>query len=340
MRDPYALLGVNSDATSAEIKRAFRRLAMEWHPDRNPSRDAEERFKQIKAAYELVLDPERLAEWRATRATASATSASTDEAPNLLLSIELEEAASGCTRTISLATDAHCSACAGSGKIEHLQSIACSSCKGVGKVRGGRHSSTCQLCGGRGYVRISPCGECAGRGWLRSERSLQVRIPAGIQPGERLRLARQHRPHAGKPAEDLYVTLEFLPHPFFKLDGRDLLCTVPVNIFRLLHGGVIDVPTLSGMHPLDIEPYPQHGLDYRIPGLGYPGRHGRGAGIMKINLQPVFPSRPQELSDTDRKLLLRLEKAMLNEQSRQAPELSEWQQKLRTRGVGTKPTTD
>jgi DnaJ-class molecular chaperone len=168
---------------------------------------------------------------------------------------------------------------------------------------------------------------------------LTLRIPAGIQPGERLRLARQHRPQEGKPAEDLFVTLDFLPHPFFNLEGRDLLCTVPVNIFRLMHGGTVEIPTLSGICPLSITPYPHHGLDYKLPGRGYPGRHGRGAGELKIHLQPVFPLHPQDLTDADRKLLLRLEKSMLNELPNQAPELLDWEQKLQIRTRQAGPAT-
>jgi DnaJ-class molecular chaperone len=152
-----------------------------------------------------------------------------------------------------------------------------------------------------------------------------LRVPAGMQSGERLRLARQHRPRDGEVATDLFVTVAIRPHPLFSLDGKDLLCTVPVNIFRLLHGGPLDIPMLNGMQQIALEPYPRHGLEYKLPGFGYPGRHGRGVGHLLLKLQPVFP---EHLTDAELKLLLRLEKLMLENAHTQAPELAAWEQKL------------
>jgi molecular chaperone DnaJ len=338
MRDPFLLLGLSRGASADEIKYAFRHMAMRWHPDRNPTREAEDRFKEIKAAYELLLDAERLAEWESSpRPDADCEmdppaegEAELPEGAALSLHLKLEEAASGCTRTLTLATESKCVECHGRGSIQHLNSIACASCKGIGCIRVERKSITCVMCGGRGFLRVSPCVPCGGSGWIRGERQIHVRVPAGMRPGERLRLARQYRPREGSPAADLFVSLVFQPHPLFALDGNDLHCSVPVSIFRLLHGGGFDIPTLSGMREIQLETYPGHGLDYSFAGLGYPGRHGRGAGHLRLHLEPVFP---RQLSEAERKLLLRLDKTMRNDPGAKAPELDAWEEKLRRHGV-------
>ncbi len=326
---PFALLHLTRDASAEEIKRAYRRLAMQWHPDRNPTREAEEHFKQIKAAYELLLDPERLAAWESASAGDAQCGAATAPSHELTLQLGLEEAAAGCFKKLVLATERRCVTCAGTGNIEHRSSVACHVCQGVGRVRAGRSNATCAACAGKGYMRVTACQDCHGSGWQEAVREIEVRIPAGMLPGERLRLSRQHQPREGQTA-DLLVKLDFEPHPLFTLEGRDLLCSMPVSIFRLLHGGAIAVPTLSGMQEIDIQSYPEHGLEYSLPGLGYPGRHGRHVGRLRLSLRPVFP---QHLADAERKLLLRLEKAMLHDPSHHAPELAAWERACRKSGL-------
>jgi molecular chaperone DnaJ len=345
MHDPFVVLGLDRSASPTEIKRAYRTLAMRWHPDRNPTREAEERFKVVKAAYELLLDPQRLAAWEACRSEGAAhgvaDSDGMDDAPDadrpdsdtddaegsrLTLQLDLEEAALGCTRSIRLASKRVCSDCDGSGRHQHAHSMACPECKGVGRVR--RAKNPCEACGGQGYVRETPCIGCLGQGWQGSTRQLDVRVPPGMLPGERLRLAKQHRPREGDAGNDLLVAIAIRPHPLFELDGCDLECTVPVGIFRLLHGGAIDIPVLNGTRLLEIASYPAHGLDYAFAGLGYPGRHGRNAGQLRVRLVPVYP---RELDEAARKLLLRLDRAMLADAARAAPELHAWHQTLQAR---------
>lgn len=338
MRDPFEILGLRRGAAASEIKRAFRKLAMAWHPDRNPTHDAEERFKHIKAAYELLLDPERLAAWDATQA-GDGTDADDDHDADdevaaartdihLTLHLTLEEAAHGCVKTIGLASDAPCTACGGAGRTEHTHSVACAECKGVGRIRNGQGTGHCAACGGRGYLRVTPCPVCSGRGWQESLRQLEVRIPPAMIPGERLRLARQHRPRQGGPAGDLFLAIAIRPHPFFRLDGRDLECEVPVGIFALLAGATIEIPTVAGTQLIDVPPFPRHGLDHVLPGLGFPGRHGRAAGALRLRLRPVYPAQCDE---AEQKLLARLHKAMLADATDRAPELAEWEAKLRAR---------
>lgn len=341
MQDPFAVLGLDRGASPAQIKRAFRMLAMRWHPDRNRTREAEERFKKIKSAYELVLDPERLAEWSAAYAEAGNTEAdegqggrdedesdsmANEDASHLTLHLDLEEAAAGCTRTIALSGEHPCQVCDGKGHHEQAHSVSCTQCHGVGSVRAGR--AKCAACGGRGYVRVMRCANCDGSGWQDSTRRLEVIIPPGLLPGERLRLARQHYRRDGAPAGDLFIAIAIRPHPIFALDGCDLECTMPIGIFRLLHGGPIEVPTLGGTQQVELQPYPTHGLEYSLPGLGYPGRRGRDAGSLHLRLTPVFP---RHLDEAERKLLLRLDRAMLADGARSAPELAEWTNRMRAR---------
>jgi molecular chaperone DnaJ len=345
MHDPFVVLGLDRRASPTEVKRAYRKLAMHWHPDRNTTREAEERFKAVKAAYELLLDPQRRTAWEAGRSEAAAHGGAgpdgMDDAPDadrrdtgvddadgshLTLQLDLEEAALGCTRSIRLASKRVCGDCDGSGRQQHAHSMACPECKGVGRVR--RAKTPCQACGGRGFVRESQCSGCLGQGWQGRTRQLDVRVPPGMQPGERLRLAKQHLSREGDAGNDLLVAIAIRPHPLFELDGCDLECTVPVGIFRLLHGGAIDIPVLDGTRQLEIAPYPAHGLDHAFAGLGYPGRHGRGAGQLRVRLVPVYP---RELDQAARKLLLRLDRAMLADAALAAPELHAWHQTMEAR---------
>lgn len=345
MLDPFVVLGLGRSAAPIEIKRAYRKLAMRWHPDRNPTREAEDRFKLVNAAYALLLDPLRRAAWESGRnedpAHGGADPDGTGDAPDaegpdpttvdadgshLALELDLEEAALGCTRSIRLASRRVCNDCAGSGRQQHAHSLACPECKGVGRIR--RAKNPCEACDGRGYVRETRCSGCLGQGWQGSTRQLDVRVPPGMLPGERLRLARQHRPRQGDTGKDLLVAIAIRPHPLFVLDGRDLECTVPVGVFRLLHGGAIDIPVLDGTRLLEIAPYPAHGLDYAFAGLGYPGRQGRDAGQLRVRLVPVYP---RELDEAARKLLLRLDRAMLADAARAAPELQAWHESLQAR---------
>lgn len=350
MHDPFNVLGLSRTASPTEVKRAFRRLAMHWHPDRNATREAEERFKQIKAAYELILDPERLAAWdakenqartanEASRKKKTAnpspedanTSTDTDAAASsdtshITLHLELEEAAFGCTKTIRLLSEHPCAECHGRGQHEHSHSLPCSDCHGVGHIRSGRTSHACTTCAGRGYVRITRCSVCDGSGWKKEIRHLEVRIPAGMLPGERLRLARQYHPREGAPVSDLFIAIAIHPHPLLSLEGCHLECSVPVSIFRLLHGGEIEIPTLGGTQFIPLNAYPAHPLEYLLPGLGYPGRHGRAAGHLHVHLRAVYPS---SLDEAERKLLARLDKAMQAQAAHIAPELAAWETCLR-----------
>ena len=331
--DPYSVLGLHRTASLEEVKRAYRRLAMRWHPDRNPSTAAENEFKRVKAAYELILDPQAYAAWLQAAASAApeASSAAAGDDLTQALILTLEEAAHGCVKNVDVVRSSRCSPCHGSGRIERTHSLPCTQCNGVGRLRSnGRGSQICEKCGGRGYLRETDCVECAGSGWRRKLRTLSVKVPSGILQGERLRLARQarHGPESDGAAGDLYLEIRLAEHPLFELQQRDLHCTMPVSIFRLLSGGAIAVPTLNGSAVLDVMPYPTHGLEYRLNERGFPKKHGRGAGDLVLHLKPVYP---RHIDAKDRALLDRLDAALADDLEQRAPELAAWAERLHER---------
>ncbi len=338
--DPYTLLGLHRGASLEEVKRAYRRLAMRWHPDRNLTSEAEGEFKRIKAAYELILDPERYAQWLATDASSPPPDDEDEDGPEppgadltQTLILSLEEAARGCVKSVELSRSSRCGPCHGSGRVRHNHSVPCPQCNATGRIRGeGWQSRKCEGCGGRGYLRETECEACAGSGWRKKQRTLSVKVPPGTIQGERLRLARQahHSPDGEKASGDLYLEIRLAKHSLFEMEGRDLHCTVPVSIFRLLGGGKMDVPTLSGSTVLDLQPFPGHGLDYRIHGQGFPKKRG-GAGDLVVHLEPVYP---QNLSEKERALLDKLDQALHQNPAQSAPELAAWEARMRERQTG------
>jgi molecular chaperone DnaJ len=334
--DPFTILGVDREASLEEVKQAYRRLAMRWHPDRNPSAAAEAQFRRVHAAYTLFLDPQRMAEWQQAQAdtTTLATKRATSTADDRLevLPLTLEEAARGCRRAIDLVHSVRCAACHGNGKVRHSHLVPCPCCSGCGRVaRDGGGTNRCAGCAGRGYLRETDCPDCIGSGWRSESRTLAVTVPAGLVDGERLRLARQAPLPTDREtamAGDLYLEIRLTEHPLFELRGRDLHCQLPVSVFRLLCGGGIEVPTLAGTATLELRPHPEHPLEYRLPGLGFPGKRGAGAGDLILRLQCVYPLT---VSAEDMLLLERLEGRLARELEQRAPSLAAWELQMRAR---------
>jgi len=337
--DPFVVLGVAREASREEIKGAYRRLAMRWHPDRNPSPAAAVEFKRVHAAYELLLDDERLAAWQqAERGAAADRSGDRAAAGDDLvqsLTLTLEQAAAGCQRTVEVLQRARCSACAGSGRVQHSHSVPCPACSGCGRVvRAGGRTGRCDSCGGRGYLRETVCAHCVGSGWRNEARTLEVAVPPAMLSGERLRLARQAPLPAGAEAQiagDLYLEISVVTHDLFDLAGLDLHCRIPVSIFRLLSGGRIEVPTLSGTTWIDLPPWPATAGGHRVPGLGFPGKRVRAAGDLVLHPEAIHP---QLATNEDCQLLELLEWRLASDLERRAPLLANWQQLLRARREG------
>lgn len=329
--DAHAILGVTAGASPEEIKRAYRRLAMRWHPDRNTAADAAERFKEIRAAYDWLNTPDEEVEEEAAEADAEADAppeppeAAAPRAPDirLNLSLDLAAAAAGCRRTIRVTRGVPCDTCDGTGEAGMTRTRFCTACHGSGRVRDAkRHLITCDECAGRGYFSERICPDCGGAGRHVGEVALEVNVPAGVLAGDELRLAGQGEPaHHDLAAGDLYLTVVLENHKVFELRGRDLHCRLPVDALALLAGADIDVPVLGGRHTLRLEPGSAEARTLRLAGLGYPGRRRAAAGDLVVELVPVFP---QKLNAKQRKALLQAHAALMDEAEATLPEVAAW----------------
>ena len=328
-QDPFQILGLPPGAPREDVRHAYRKLAMRWHPDRNQhSRDSEERFKLIKAAYELAIDPAEYRAWLTRRATApenpgpdAAPATAETEAPiEQSLELTLEEVARGGRRTIGVDRPAPCPVCAGSGRVAQRHSIHCSRCNGVGRLRGKVFSAAekCPDCLGRGFVRETDCANCQGKGSTSTSTVFEVKIPVGLRHGETLRLAR-----AGG---SILLRIKHLPHPFFTLQGDDLHCPVPVDALSFIAGGEVEVPTLDGVMRIPL-PAASLSSEVRLAKKGLPRRHGKGAGDLVLHLQAIFP---KNLAPAEVAQLRQLASGMVG----RVPELADWAKRLaRRRGA-------
>ncbi len=285
-RDYYEVLGLTRAASEVEIKASFRKLAMQWHPDKNPgSQDCEHRFKEINEAYDVLKDGERRAAYdrfghaafeqgggagfgtdfasafhdifddlfgmagRRGGGRASGRERGADLRYNL--EITLDEAFAGKTAEVRLPTSVTCEACSGTGAKPGTQPTACRNCSGSGRVRHAQGfftlERTCPACQGRGSVIEQPCKACSGAGRMTRERILEVQIPAGVEDGTRIRLAGEGEAGVrGGAAGDLYIFLSLIPHAMFQREGADLYCRVPISMTTASLGGEFEVPTIDG----------------------------------------------------------------------------------------------
>jgi len=285
-RDYYEILGVQRTASDAEMKASYRKLAMKWHPDRNPGdKDCESHFKEINEAYDVLKDEQKRAAYdRFGHAAfehggqggqhgfgADFASTFSDIFEDLFsggrrgrgggrergadlrynMEITLEEAYAGKNAQVRIPTSVTCESCSGSGAKAGSKPKTCATCGGAGKVR---HTQgfftlerTCVACQGRGQVIDNPCPNCSGSGRVTRERTLSVNVPAGVEDGTRIRLAGEGEAGVrGGGQGDLYIFLSLSPHPFFQRDGADLHCRVPISMVTAALGGGFDVPTIDG----------------------------------------------------------------------------------------------
>jgi len=338
-RDYYEILGAARDASPEEIKKAYRKLAHQHHPDKNPGdHSAEERFKEISEAYEVLGNPEKRQAYdrfgaagagrgfedfggfesgfgnifddifegffggRTGRPTRGAQRGA-DLRYNL--GIRFEEAANGVEKEIVIPRMETCQACRGSGAKPGSQAVVCRACRGTGQVRFSQGfltvSQTCGQCRGQGRVLEHPCPSCRGLGQVKAERTLTVKIPAGVETGTRLKLAGEGESGVrGGPPGDLYVVITVQEHPIFARHGDDLYCEVPISFTQAALGAQIEIPTLSGRAVLKIPPGSQTGTELRIKGKGLPNVRGYGRGDLAAR---IFVEVPTHLTAKQRDLL-------------------------------------
>ncbi|TDJ31842.1 MAG: molecular chaperone DnaJ [Gammaproteobacteria bacterium] len=312
-RDYYEVLGVRRDASEHDLKRAFRRLAMKHHPDRNPDDDtAQDKFKEAKEAYEILGDPDRRAMYDqfGHAGVDPGVGAGFGNVADIFndifgeffggdrrsrprrgsdlrygLQLDLEEAVRGLEVQIEVPKYHLCETCDGLGA-QHGGVGECSTCRGVGQVRiqQGFFSvqQTCPECRGSGRMITNPCDDCRGQGRIRSEQTLSVKIPAGVDTGDRIRLTGEG--DAGQPGArsgDLYVEIEVRPHEVFQRDGEHLYCEIPISFSAATLGEKIEVPTLDGPEELKIPAGTQTGRLFRLRGKGVqPVRRSRRGDVL------------------------------------------------------------
>jgi len=342
----YEVLEVERTAAEGELKAAFRKLAMKWHPDRNPGdKTSETRFKEINEAYEVLKDPDKRAAYDRFGHAAfenrpaggpggfgpDFTSAFSDLFEGIFgmggararssrergadlrynMEIRLEEAYSGKTAQVRIPTSVTCEACSGSGAKTGTRPRTCPTCAGQGRVRHAQGfftlERTCPNCQGRGQVIESPCPSCSGSGRVTRERMLSVNIPPGVEDGTRIRLAGEGEAGVrGGPAGDLYIFLSIGAHPFFQREGADLHCRVPISMVTAAMGGEFEVPAIDGTN-----------TRVKVPEGTQSGRrfriHSKGMPVLRSKqcgdmYVQVVVETPQKLTKRQRELLAEFER--------------------------------
>ncbi len=336
-RDYYELLGIVRSAGEDEVKKAYRKLALQYHPDRNPGdKQAEERFKEVSEAYQVLSDPQKRAQYDKFGhaafgdngpgfdfnsgfedifgdifgeffggAGARRRSESRGEDLRYNLTLSFEEAVSGVEKKIKIPRHGPCDTCRGTGAKAGTSPQTCPSCRGRGQVSFQQGffsvSRSCSQCHGQGTFISDPCTSCGGAGRVRKMHTLSVKIPAGVDNGSRLKLRGEGEtaPARGVPG-DLYVVIQVEPHPIFTRENLDILCDVPISFVQAALGAEIDVPTLDGKIKMKIPSGTQSGKVFRIKGKGVKDVHGYEQGDQHVL---VLVETPTHLTARQKELL-------------------------------------
>ena len=360
-RDYYDVLGCGKDAQTPELKKAYRRLAMKYHPDRNQDNpEAENQFKEAKEAYEILSDSEKRAAYdqfghagvqagQAGAGFGAGGEAFSDLFGDVFgdifgggrrsrsqvfrgadlryeLELSLEQAVAGDSVNIEIPTQVECQPCNGSGAEPGTKPATCTMCGGAGQVRAQQGffsiQQTCPTCKGTGSVIQTPCGTCNGRGRVRKVKTLAVKVPAGVDSGDRIRLAQEGEAgRNGGPSGDLYVDINVKPHRIFERDGRNLSCDVPIGFAAGVLGSTVDVPTLDGQVALKIPPETQSGRVFRLRGKGVRSVRVSGVGDLFCRVQI---ETPVHLTDEQKRLLRQFDESIQAGGSRHSPRARSW----------------
>ena len=358
-RDYYKVLEVPRNADAGDIKKAYRRLAMKYHPDKNPdNQDAEQRFKEINEAYSVLSDQQKRSAYdrfghAAAEGRAGGFQGNAEDISDIFgdvfgdifsgrrrqqrgsdlqysLTLTLRQAVNGDQVKIEVPARERCAACHGSGSEPGAKTENCTTCGGRGQVRMQQGffsvQQTCPRCQGSGKIITSPCRQCSGDGIVQKQRTLTVKIPPGVDNGDRIRLngEGESTPEGNYPG-DLYIQIQVNQHPIFQRDGNNLLCEAPLNIVDAALGGEIEVPTLDSRVKLKIPEGTQGGKVFRIRGKGVRSLHHHEVGDL---LCRVMLETPVKLNN-QQKALLREFQSSLDKSKRHCPQHSGWLKKLR-----------
>lgn len=330
-RDYYEVLGVARDIEDSGLKVAYRKLALQFHPDRNPNdQEAEDRFKEAAEAYSVLSDPQKRSTYdrfghRGLQGAGGVdpnaftdfgdifsdlfgfgdlfgsrqrgqTRAQRGEDLRYDLEIGFEDSMRGLSVDIQVPRMEQCSRCQGTGAEKNDGVVTCPMCRGRGEVLYQQSflqiRRTCGQCNGRGQIIRRPCTQCKGEGYVRNERKLKVNIPAGVGTGTRLRLSHEGQPGAsGGPPGDLYVVIKVNEHPIFEREADDLHCTIPVNMAQAALGTEVDLLTFDGLQTVKIPEGAQSGTNVRLKHLGVPRLQGSGRGDLFVHVDVRTPTK-------------------------------------------------
>jgi molecular chaperone DnaJ len=356
-RDYYEVLGVDRGVSGKDLKKAYRRVAMKFHPDRNPDdAKAEEKFKEANEAYEVLSDEQKRSAYdqyghagvdqqggfggggggadfgdifgdifgggggRRQRGPQRGSDL------RYTLQIDLEQAVKGTTAKIKIPTLVSCKPCGGSGAKKGSAPVTCTTCNGAGQVRMQQGffavQQTCPTCHGKGKMISDPCNNCHGQGRVEETKTLSVKVPAGVDTGDRIRLSGEGEASPdGGPAGDLYVQMSVRQHPIFERDGKHLYCEVPISFVDAAIGGELEVPTLDGRVKLKIPAETQTGKMFRIRGKGVAPVRGGSAGDLMCK---VAIETPVSLTKKQKELLEQFQDSMEGGDHKHSPRKSSW----------------
>jgi molecular chaperone DnaJ len=368
-RDYYEVLGVSRDVNEADLKKAYRRLAMKHHPDRNADNaESEDKFKEAKEAYDILSNPQKRAAYDqfghagidpsagmggggfgggdfgdifgdvfgdifgGARRRGGGPRAHRGADLRYNLELSLEEAVAGTTVDIRVPTLVNCETCGGSGAKKGTSATTCTTCGGVGQVRMQQGffsvQQTCPNCRGQGKTISDPCPDCRGQGRVQKHKTLSVKVPAGVDNGDRIRLGGEGEAgELGGPSGDLYVQIQVRPHPIFRREDNDLLCEMPISIGAATLGGELEVPSLNGRMKLKIPPETQSGKVFRMRGKGVRSVRGGVTGDLMCR---VHIETPVNLSSKQKELLRAFEESIQGGGNKHSPQSESWMDRVKS----------